>query len=297
MLQPLDVILTNLLKTPCSVTDVSRVGGGCISEAFRVTIDEENKPKRQVFVKRNDASFLDNFDCETLGLQELAEANTIRVPDVLAFGRVGEQAWLVTEWVEPSSRPPDFFDSFGRQLAELHRTTTGSEIGWQRDNYLGAARQVNTAATTWEQFVAEHRLGYQIRWATEQKQADTRLRRDVEAIIDRIADLLQGRVDETSLLHGDLWSGNYLCDLSGHPVLIDPAVYRGCREAEFGMIRLFGSCPPAFDEAYQQTFPLPDGCWRRVSVYVLYHLLNHLNLFGQGYLSQCHAAAAEILRL
>ena len=109
-------------------------------------------------------------------------------------------------------------------------------------------------------------------------------------------ELLQGRDDETSLLHGDLWSGNYLCDERGEPVVIDPAVYRGCREAEFGMIRLFGACPPTFERAYCDTFPLPDGWHRRVSVYVLYHLLNHLNLFGSGYLGQCHQVTDEILR-
>ena len=296
MPQQLDRILTALLETPCRVIDHRQVGGGCISEALRVTLSGENQAKRHLFVKRNDASFLDNFGCEALGLRQLAEADAIGVPNLLAVGCVNEQAWLVTEWIEQSSPTSGFFETFGQQLAGLHRATMGSEIGWQRDNYLGAATQVNAASPTWPEFFAEHRLGFQIRWATDQGHADRRLRRDVKAIIDQMPDLLQGRVDETSLLHGDLWSGNYLCDASGNAVIIDPAVYRGCREAEFGMIRLFGSCPPAFYAAYQQAFPLPDGCRRRVSVYVLYHLLNHLNLFGQGYLSQCHCVAAEILQ-
>jgi fructosamine-3-kinase len=122
------------------------------------------------------------------------------------------------------------------------------------------------------------------------------LQRDCEQIIDLMDDLLEGREDQTSLLHGDLWSGNYLCDREGDAVIIDPAIYYGCREAEFGMLRLFGSCPGDFYESYLDTFPLPAGWQRRVSVYVLYHLLNHLNLFGTGYRSQCQRLAAEILR-
>lgn len=295
MLQQLDQILTSLLQTPCEVIGHRQVGGGCISEAMRVTLSAENAAQSHLFVKRNDASFLDNFECEAAGLRELADAKAIHVPSPMAVGCTHQQAWLVTKWIETSSPPSNFHETFGQQLADLHRKTAGTEIGWQRDNYLGAARQTNVATTTWPEFVAEHRLGFQIRWATDQGQVDRRLRRDVERIIDDIPNLLHGRIDETSLLHGDLWSGNYLSDATGNPVIIDPAIYRGCREAEFGMIRLFGSCPPTFYEAYQQAFPLPDGCWRRVNVYVLYHLLNHLNLFGQGYLSQCHSVAAEIL--
>ena len=108
-------------------------------------------------------------------------------------------------------------------------------------------------------------------------------------------DLLAGRDDQTSLIHGDLWSGNYLCDSEGGPVIIDPAVYYGCREAEFGMLKLFGSCPNEFYEAYDDVFPRRDGCQRRTDVYVLYHLLNHLNLFGRGYLDHCRQVAAEVL--
>ena len=292
----LDHVLTSLLDEPCRVIDHRPVGGGCISDAMRITVvkEEDNEPS-SLFLKRNNASFLDNFQCEQLGLQQLAEVSEIRVPHPIAVGRVDDNAWLVTDWIEQSSPPPDFFEAFGCQLANLHRATLGTEIGWQRDNYLGAARQINDAATSWPDFVAEHRIGFQLRWAVDQGLADDRLACDVQTIIRRMPSLLQGRDDQASLLHGDLWSGNYLCDVTGNPVIMDPAVYRGCREAELGMIRLFGSCPPSFYEAYQQAFPLPDGCWRRVSVYVLYHLLNHLNLFGHGYLCQCHASAAEIL--
>ena len=182
------------------------------------------------------------------------------------------------------------------QLAKLHRQSRGHEIGWHRDNFLGAAPQPNARCDRWAEFVALHRMGHQLRWAINQGHSDELLTRDVNVIIQRMDDLLDGRADETSLLHGDLWSGNYLCDDMGRPVIIDPAVYRGCREAEFGMLKLFGSCPPEFYHAYQTAWPMPEGWERRTDIYVLYHLLNHLNLFGSGYLSQCRSLASSILR-
>jgi fructosamine-3-kinase len=220
----------------------------------------------------------------------------IGVPKPIAVGHVGNAAWLVTEWVEQGSAGKGFYQRFGRALAGLHRCTLGDHIGLDHENFLGSARQINTPRDTWNEFVAAHRIGFQTRWAIDQGLAGAALQRDCEQIIDLMDDLLEGREDQTSLLHGDLWSGNYLCDREGDAVIIDPAIYYGCREAEFGMLRLFGSCPGDFYESYLDTFPLPAGWQRRVSVYVLYHLLNHLNLFGTGYRSQCQRLAAEILR-
>lgn len=205
------------------------------------------------------------------------------------------RSMLIMEWIERGSARAANFPEFGRQLASLHRTTLGDAIGLDHDNFLGASPQINRPCDSWPQFVAEHRIGFQICRAIDGGLASDRLRRDVEKVIASIDELLAGREDRTSLLHGDLWSGNYWFDETGRPVWIDPAVYRGCREAEFGMIRLFGGCPAEFYDAYQDSLPMPDGWQRRTSVYVLYHLLNHLNLFGSGYLSQCQTVAAEIL--
>ncbi|EMI21676.1 Fructosamine/Ketosamine-3-kinase [Rhodopirellula maiorica SM1] len=280
-----------------------------------------------VFAKSNDPGFIDNFQSECDGLTALAAADTILVPKPIEVGVAAERAWLITEWVETRPLSPNFFADFGRQLAELHRVTAGSQIGWRSDNFVGSAVQPNTATASWADFVAENRIGFQLRWAIDQQRADAKLRRDVAAIAAAMPELLAGRADDTSLLHGDLWSGNYLCGSGRHceerhcegrhyeerdreerdgechdydsrvPVILDPAVYYGCREAEFGMLKLFGSCPPEFYDAYQSTWPLPDGWQRRTNVYVLYHLLNHLNLFGGGYLAQCHQVASEILRM
>jgi len=286
--------LRQLIPGLSSVREDASVGGGCISDARRVVARMDDGNTATLFVKSNAESFLDNFQSEWDGLGRLRAAEAIAVPDPMAVGVADGRAWLVLEWVDLGSRGSSFFAQFAEQLAALHRNTLGSRIGLDRDNYLGSADQINTPCDDWAEFVATHRIGFQIRWAT-QRGVDDQLRRDCEKSIDKMPDLLRGRESATSLLHGDLWSGNYLCDADGEPVLIDPAIYYGCREAEFGMLKLFGSCPPEFYQAYQDHFPMPDGWQRRVRVYVLYHLFNHLNLFGSGYLEQCRSVAAEIL--
>lgn len=277
------------------LVDSRGVGGGCISQANRVTVRDRAGQQRTLFAKSNSPEFQENFEAEWDGLRRLAETRTIRVPEPIAVGSAGGRAWLVMQWIEPASTGSGFFTAFGRDLAAMHRASRGTQVGLSRDNYLGSARQVNTPSDSWSDFFAEHRIGFQLRWAVDQGLADAALRRDLETVVERMPQLLSGRAEETSLLHGDLWSGNYLADASGRAVILDPAVYHGCREAEFGMIRLFGGCGEEFYQAYQEAWPMPDGWQRRVSVYVLYHLLNHLNLFGGGYASGCRQTAAEIL--
>lgn len=278
------------------------VGGGCISEAMQVSLSRSGQPPRFLFVKRNRADFIENFRREEEGLQQLGALDAIRVPVPLKCTVVSGHAWLVTEWIEQnaqakrSAESEDFFARFGRQLASLHEKSRGDAIGLDHDNFLGSARQINTPSESWTTFFQEHRLGFQLRWAVDQGLADRQLRKQSEQLIERLPQFLQGRAEETSLLHGDLWSGNYLQDAAGQPVILDPAIYRGCREAEFGMLRLFGGCPSRFYDAYQEAWPMPDGWQRRVRIYVLYHLWNHLNLFGSGYAAQCRALTAEILR-
>lgn len=289
------LVLKQLIPSIDSVQSARSIGGGCISEASRVEVRDSAGQASTVFAKTNVEDFLDNFQAEWDGLTRLHEAGAVRVPKPLALGVVDDQAWLITEWIHSGERGSRFFEDFGGRLANLHRATLGDRIGLDQDNYLGAARQINQPVETWESFFATHRIGFQIGWAIDQG-VDGRLRSDCEQIVRHMDSLLSGRATETALLHGDLWSGNYLCSDQGEPVLIDPAVYYGCREAEFGMLNLFGACPPSFYEAYQDAFPMKDGWQRRVQVYVLYHLLNHLNLFGGGYLGQCQTLAAEILR-
>lgn len=289
-------VLSHLLSTDVQVTGATTMGGGCISEVFWL----KTVAKGSLVVKRNQDSMVSNFRCEAAGLRALGETNVIRAPVARAVDTYQSHAFLVMDHVSPAQSPGErdlqqSFAAFGRQLAELHRQTSGAEIGWKGDNFLGSAKQVNQPTSTWNEFAAQHRLGFQLRWLVDQGLADGKLQSDVERIIQRLDDLLSGRLDETSLLHGDLWSGNYLFDINGEPVLIDPAVYRGCREAEWGMLNWFGGCSPEFEEAYMSEWPMPDGWRRRAKVYTLYHQLNHLNLFGGGYRSSCQHLARQIL--
>ncbi|TWU57712.1 fructosamine kinase family protein [Rubripirellula reticaptiva] len=292
--------LRQLLPSIVTVANMTLVGGGCISDAVRVEVRLRDETVETVIVKSNDASFADNFECERDGLSRLRAADAIGVPEVLASGVIHGRAWLVTQWIEPGKRGTDFFAKFGRSLASLHRSSLGTRIGLDRDNYIGSTRQWNSLRTNssqscWPEFVADQRIRSQLKCAVDQGLASSQLRQDTETIINRMEQLLAGREDATSLLHGDLWSGNYPCDAVGQPVIIDPAIYYGCREAEFGMLRLFGSCPNSFYDAYNDAFPLAAGWQRRTGVYVLYHLMNHLNMFGVGYLDQCQSTASNLL--
>jgi len=287
--------LAVLLPEIVEIRAAESIGGGCISRAERITVVDSNDETRDLFIKSNEASFLDNFRCEWDGLVRLREPGVIGVPKPIAADVVDGRAWLVTEWIEQQPRSREFFALFGAALARLHQATLGTQIGLETDNYLGSARQINTPCDSWVEFVAEYRIGCQLRWAVDQNLADGELQRDVQRILDSMDQILAGRDEQTCLLHGDLWSGNYLCGPGGQPFVLDPAVHYGCPEAEFGMLRLFGSCGDMFYQAYEDRFPLPAGWQRRVNVYVLYHLLNHLNLFGTSYLGQCRSVAAEIL--
>ncbi len=294
-MQEIQTALDVLLSETVRVVDACPIGGGCISDAYGVAVSGSSG-ERTLFVKRNTPAFSSNFQCEREGLTELARIDAIRVPKHVVVGFAAGKSWLVSEWVETGPRSDDFFTKLGLQLARLHRDSRGDEIGWHQDNYLGSAKQINSPRGSWSDFFASQRIEYQLRLAVDQGNCDSALRKDCREIVRAMSELLDGRVDESSLLHGDLWNGNYLCDSNGQPVIIDPAVYRGCREAEFGMLLLFGSCPASFYDSYQAAWPMPDGWERRVGVYVLYHLLNHLNLFGSGYLSQCKSLAASILK-
>jgi len=320
-----DPRLAELFRSVGEVVDCRPVTGGCISDTCRVQvrlIPRTDEPvhvanpagfvdrisgrlsgsqafgERSFLVKAQTTAFLEPYQREAEGLRALAAVGAIRVPEPIQVRSIGDTAYLVTEWIEsaaPGSGDGFFFETFGRRLANLHRLSVGRRIGSDSDNFLGASRQINLPSDSWEDFVAQHRLGIQIRWATDSGKSDVELRSDVDRVIESLGELLSGRAEETCLLHGDLWSGNYLQDAGGRPVIFDPASYYGCREAEFGMLLLFGGCPTGFFRAYEEEWPLPSGWRRRAEIYKLYHLLNHLNLFGEGYLSACRRSVREIL--
>jgi fructosamine-3-kinase len=181
----------------------------------------------------------------------------------------------------------------GEQLAALH-THTSKQYGWERSNTIGSTPQANAWCSDWVEFWRERRLRPQYALAREHGY-EGRLQRDGGRLMDRLADVFSGYTPTASLLHGDLWSGNAASDAFGSPVVFDPATYYGDREADIAMTELFGGYPADFYAAYRASYPLDDGYRERKTLYNLYHVLNHLNLFGGGYLKQAEAMAAQVL--
>ncbi|MBI1375668.1 MAG: phosphotransferase [Phycisphaera sp.] len=276
---------------PARIDRASHAGGGCINNAQVITLADG----RRYFVKSNAAPLPGMFEREAEGLAALADAATIRVPRPVGTGggnegdgdAPGVEPFIVMEAIETGSRGGGFSETFGRAFAELHRATTGERFGFDHDNYIGATPQPNTWCDDWVTFFREHRLGHQLRLARRAGLSDATMDRLGDKLLDRLDTLIGEPAEPACLLHGDLWGGNYLCDAAGEPVLIDPAAYRGRREADLAMTYLFGGFDARFYAAYHEAWPLADGADDRVDVYKLYHLLNHLNLFGSGYRSGC----------
>ena len=263
----------------------SSLGGGCINQAWLLDLADG----QHFFVKTNPSTALPGlFEQEAAGLRALAVTGAIRVPKVIALG-LQPQPFLVLEAIAPGPAPRGFASRFGTAFAELHARGAGSRFGFDADNYLGATTQPNGWHHDWVAFFAEQRLGHQLALAEQNKVASAELQRLGECLRVRLGEILAGSAEPPTLLHGDLWSGNYLCDQAGEAVLIDPAVYYGHREADLAMTQLFGGFEPAFYHAYEQRWPLAPGSHERMEIYKLYHLLNHLNLFGRSYLGSCLA--------
>jgi len=268
-------------------TGLVSVGGGCIADAAIAHFSDGSR----VFVKRV-AGAPEMFEREAEGLSALATAGAIRVPAVLA---VSPEA-LVLELISQAPRNPDFSESFGRDFAKLH-DYRGKTFGFFHDNFIGSTRQCNEPldapwngaaqddGATWPRFFIERRLRFQVKLAAKRGHGH-----ELEHLLERaethILELLGAAIEQPSLLHGDLWSGNYLVDDRGAACLIDPAVYYGHREADLAMTRLFGGFDSSFYAAYAEQSPLAPGHEERLPIYQLYHILNHLNLFGGGYFMQ-----------
>lgn len=294
----MEQLLRELLGQHVSLVESKIVGGGCIAESHRVRVRDESGEQTDWFLKSQPASELEALFCEAHGLRLLADSQQILTPAPLGPVSDDRVAVLALPWLSATTKSPEFYRTFGQQLARHHKATEGHRIGLDHNNFLGRSKQTNLFhQNNWIQFVVDCRLDPQIRCARDNGVADPHLCHKVNQILNRLPDLLSGRQDATCLLHGDLWNGNYMAVKETPGVAwIDPAVSWGCREMEFGMLRLFGSCPDPFYAAYQKEYQMPDGWEDRVDVYVLYHLLNHLNLFGGGYLSSCTEVAERILR-
>ncbi|MFP3853636.1 MAG: fructosamine kinase family protein [Anaerolineales bacterium] len=254
------------------VTGVKPVAGGCINNGARI----ETGSGASFFLKQNPQAPSDMFRREAEALRELAIEGGPVVPKPLLV----EAKFLLLEDLNPGPKQPDYWPSFGRRLAGLHQKQN-DQFGFDHDNYLGSTPQPNPWTRDGFEFFAEHRLLFQAHLAQENRHFTADDFKRVEALAKRLPDLIPEQ--PAALIHGDLWSGNAIADSQGRPAIIDPAAHYGWPEAELGMTKLFGGFPAAFYDAYQEIQPLAEGWRERLPLYNLYHLLNHLNIFGSSY--------------
>ncbi|HEY9699744.1 MAG TPA: fructosamine kinase family protein [Trichocoleus sp.] len=282
-------IATHITQTtgqPFEAKHHRSVGGGSINQAYVVSDGD-----RAYFVKLNQASRVAMFEAEALGLREIWQTKTIRVPEPIAWGIAGNSAYIVLEWFDLGYGDHQSWEAMGRNLAAMHRVTSDRGFGWGQTNTIGATPQINTWTDNWTDFFVQHRLGYQLQLAQRQggrfPQADR--------LLAAVPEILSGYSPQPALVHGDLWTGNAAVTQNGEPIVFDPALYYGDREVDLAMSQLFGSFPTHFYSAYNEAFPLESGYKKRKILYNLYHIINHFNLFGGSYQSQANQMINALL--
>ena len=287
-----DTVVATLAATPgalgpdAGAPSWSRIGGNPMTSVWSLAIDAA-----RFFVKVTGGPSHLMLTAEADALQAIAQTGAIRVPRVFAAGQTESAAFLVVEWLEIVDGGRDA--ALGRALAGLH-AATAPRFGWHRDNTIGATPQANAWDDDWTAFFRDRRLVPQLKLA-ERNGYRGALQRAGAKLLERVPRLLQGHRPAASLLHGDLWAGNAGRLGDGTPVVYDPAAYYGDREADLAMTELFGGFGPAFYAAYGEAMPLPPGHETRRTLYNLYHVLNHLNLFGTAYLARAESMVAELL--
>ncbi len=276
--------LTSLFGNGIQIQRIQSISGGDINDAFGLSLSDGNS----IFMKSNAMGNLAYFTAEMQGLSAIAHTGTIQTPRILACGTDEERncSFLLLEQIHAGKRVGDYWETLGHQLAELHKSSTkefvlDGKYGFLEDNYIGAGEQINTEKDSWVSFFRDCRLEPQFHRATDYFSIEDLKR--INRLLDHIGDILI-EPEHPSLLHGDLWSGNVMVGEDGKAWLIDPAVYVGHAEADLAMTELFGGFASGMYTAYQEISPLQPGYEDRRDLYNLYHLLNHLNLFGGSYL-------------
>ncbi|CAN6481170.1 unnamed protein product [Victoria cruziana] len=272
------------------IVRISSVGGGCINLASRYDTDVGS-----FFVKTNRSIGPEMFEGEALGLSLMYDTKSIRVPRPFKVGSLPRGgSFIIMEFIEFGPSRGDQA-MLGKKLAEMHKASKSDKgFGFPVNNTIGSTPQINTWSTDWLQFYAEHRLGYQLNLALRQY-GDSAIHEKGQRLINNVHKLFEDVVIEPCLLHGDLWSGNISSDKNGEPVILDPACYYGHNEAEFGMSWCAGFSS-SFYNAYFEVMPKQPGYEQRRDLYLLYHYLNHYNLFGSGYRSSCMSIIDNYLR-
>jgi fructosamine-3-kinase len=264
------------------------VAGGSIHQALRYRTHDGS-----VFLKTGPTSVASMFAAEAAGLNAIAATHSIRVPAVLALGEIRDRAFLCLEWLDLIAPTRDTATKLGEQLAALHRCQA-NEHGWTHDNFIGRTTQHNRRDRKWPSFFREQRLLPQLELA-QVNRADGHMLDRGRVLAESLDAFFTTHEPSPSLLHGDLWGGNWGPTRAGEPAIFDPAAYYGDRETDIAMTRLFGGFESTFYDAYEAAWPLDVGAKQRTALYNLYHVLNHFNLFGGGYLVQARSMIERLL--
>jgi fructosamine-3-kinase len=253
-----------------------KISGGDINETYKLSTNDGS-----LFLKMNDAhNYPDMFLRELNGLNILRNTNAINVPRPLATGTVGDKGFLITEFMEKGGVTPDFWENFGASLSRVHRQTQ-TYYGFPETNYIGTLKQYNTPYSSWPVFYAFNRLQPLTRAAYDQQLMDKGMVVQMEQLWKQLPAMFPD--EKPALLHGDLWSSNFMVGKDGRACVYDPAVYYGHREMDLAMTRLFGGFDTRFYFSYQTMYPLAEGWQSRIGVCQLYPLMVHLLLFGGSY--------------
>ena len=274
-----DAAVAALFGDDVRIASKHAVSGGCINETSVIALSNGEK----LFLKENSARFEKMFLAEAKGLAALRIEGGPRVPEPVAVYTGESTQYLLMTYISPGRPGPRHYEDFARSLALLHKSASSDTYGFDEDNFIGSTPQRNPRCESWVTFYGEHRLGYQIRLAGRRGLAGKGLVHNVEAIVAKLPEILP-EPEHPSILHGDLWTGNAMSDENGDAVMIDPAAYYGHNEADLAMTELFGRFPASFYRAYNEVMPI-DSAYdaERRTLYNLYHILNHLNLFGTSY--------------
>ena len=275
-------LLKSVYGKPVKINVSKSTGGGCINQTQVLFLSNGER----VFLKHNPSPPENFFAVEVKGLNLLAKAkNGPHVPRPLGVSLEPNPQFLLMEYIEPSSLKSGFPTRFARALAELHRETQ-EQYGLDHDNFIGKTVQKNNKESDGVIFFRECRIRFQQELARKTRGLPKDMDRRLDKFCEKLETLLNFKNEKPSLLHGDLWSGNYFPSHDQVPCIFDPAVYFGPREADLAMTEMFGRLPQEFYSAYHEAFPLEPGYAERKDIYNLYHLINHYNLFGGSYLGQ-----------
>jgi protein-ribulosamine 3-kinase len=269
-------LLSIAFHLPVKIDSVLPAGGGCINECFVL----QTAPGKFFLKRNNPEHFPKMFECEVKGLQILNDAVNGISPEVIVTDEQKDEMLIILPYIETGSPQKDFWIDFAKKLASLHRKTTGF-FGLDHDNYIGSLSQSNRQHPDWNSFFILERIEPQLKKAIDEKQLPKEITRLFERMFLRLPEIFPA--GPSSLIHGDLWSGNYMIGKDGRLRLIDPAVYYGFREMDLAMMKLFGGFDASVFKHYHEFFPLENGFEKRVDICNLYPLLVHVNLFGGHY--------------